>query len=142
MTTPDADRPTVRLTVGQALLRFLANQHTERDGVERPLVAGVMGIFGHGNVAGLGQALAENHLDPEPAERTVPYYLARNEQAMVHTAVGYARTGASAAVPARRGVHLPRRHRRPRRHPALPQLALAGHRERRSPAGVAAGHPP
>ncbi|WP_447925084.1 3D-(3,5/4)-trihydroxycyclohexane-1,2-dione acylhydrolase (decyclizing) [Georgenia muralis] len=92
VTTPEAERPTVRLTVGQALLRFLANQHTERDGVERPLLAGVMGIFGHGNVAGLGQALAENHLDPEPGERTVPYYLARNEQAMVHTAVGYART--------------------------------------------------
>src|SRR4051794_18807398 len=78
----------MRLTVAQALTRFLANQHTERDGVEQRLIAGCFGIFGHGNVAGVGQALLE-------AERRgaaeLPYHLARNEQAMVHTAVGFAR---------------------------------------------------
>jgi 3D-(3,5/4)-trihydroxycyclohexane-1,2-dione acylhydrolase (decyclizing) len=78
----------VRLTVGQAVVRFLANQWTERGGVERRAIAGCFGIFGHGNVAGIGQALLE-------AQRTgsadLPYYLARNEQAMVHAAAGYAR---------------------------------------------------
>ena len=74
----------MRFTVAQALVRFLANQHTERDGVERRLIAGCFGIFGHGNVAGVGEALLE-------AERELPYYLARNEQAMVHAASGYAR---------------------------------------------------
>jgi 3D-(3,5/4)-trihydroxycyclohexane-1,2-dione acylhydrolase (decyclizing) len=74
----------MRLTVGQALIRFLANQWTERDGEERRFFAGCLGIFGHGNVAGVGEALLE-----EPGLR---YYMARNEQAMVHTAVGYART--------------------------------------------------
>ncbi|MEV6982891.1 3D-(3,5/4)-trihydroxycyclohexane-1,2-dione acylhydrolase (decyclizing) [Sphaerisporangium sp. NPDC051017] len=80
---------TVRLTVAQALVRFLAEQWSERDGVEQRLIAGCFGIFGHGNVAGIGQALAERGAglhDP------LPYYLARNEQAMVHTAVGYAKT--------------------------------------------------
>ncbi|WP_084961335.1 3D-(3,5/4)-trihydroxycyclohexane-1,2-dione acylhydrolase (decyclizing) [Thermoactinospora rubra] len=72
-----------RLTVAQAVTRFLARQHSERDGVERPFFGGVFGIFGHGNVAGIGQALAV-HGD-------LPYYLARNEQAMVHTAAAYAR---------------------------------------------------
>ncbi|GII77769.1 3D-(3,5/4)-trihydroxycyclohexane-1,2-dione acylhydrolase (decyclizing) [Sphaerisporangium rufum] len=79
---------TVRLTVAQALVRFLAAQWSERDGVEQRLIAGCLGIFGHGNVAGVGQALAESGAglaDP------LPYYLARNEQAMVHTAVGFAR---------------------------------------------------
>jgi 3D-(3,5/4)-trihydroxycyclohexane-1,2-dione acylhydrolase (decyclizing) len=77
----------VKLTVAQALVRFLANQYSERDGVQHRLVPGCFGIFGHGNVAGLGQALLE-------ATRTgvdLPYHLARNEQGMVHTAVGYAR---------------------------------------------------
>src|SRR5690625_3242597 len=83
---------TVRLTVGQALVRFLSVQHTERDGVERPLFAGVLGIFGHGNVAGVGQALLENAREPEPGTRPLRFYQARNEQNMVHTAVGYART--------------------------------------------------
>ncbi|HLV03884.1 3D-(3,5/4)-trihydroxycyclohexane-1,2-dione acylhydrolase (decyclizing) [uncultured Georgenia sp.] len=83
---------TVRLTVGQALVRFLSAQHTERDGVERPLFAGVLGILGHGNVAGVGQALLESVLEPEPGTRPLRFYQARNEQNMVHTAVGYART--------------------------------------------------
>ncbi|MEU4331939.1 3D-(3,5/4)-trihydroxycyclohexane-1,2-dione acylhydrolase (decyclizing) [Nonomuraea dietziae] len=72
------------LTVAQATVRFLANQWSERDGVRQRLFAGCFGIFGHGNVAGLGQALLE-------AGDALPYHLPRNEQAMVHTAVGYAR---------------------------------------------------
>lgn len=75
---------TRRLTVAQALVRFLANQHTERDGERQRLIAGCWGIFGHGNVAGVGQALLENQQD-------MPYLQGRNEQAMVHAAVGYAR---------------------------------------------------
>jgi 3D-(3,5/4)-trihydroxycyclohexane-1,2-dione acylhydrolase (decyclizing) len=80
---------TVRLTVAQALVRFLANQYSERDGVERRFVTGCFGIFGHGNVAGVGQALLEAH---ETGTADLPYYLARNEQGMVHASVGYART--------------------------------------------------
>ena len=78
----------MRLTVAQALVRFLAVQYTERDGVQRRLIAGCFGIFGHGNVAGMGQALLEAELAGEPE---LPYHLARNEQGMVHAAVGYAR---------------------------------------------------
>jgi 3D-(3,5/4)-trihydroxycyclohexane-1,2-dione acylhydrolase (decyclizing) len=78
----------MRLTVAQALVRFLAAQHTERDGVEQRLIAGCFGIFGHGNVAGVGQALLEAELSGEPE---MPYYLARNEQGMVHAAAAYAR---------------------------------------------------
>jgi 3D-(3,5/4)-trihydroxycyclohexane-1,2-dione acylhydrolase (decyclizing) len=79
---------TRRLTVAQALVRFLAAQYTERDGERHRLIAGCFGIFGHGNVAGVGQALLEAELeDPE----LMPYYLARNEQGMVHAAAGYAR---------------------------------------------------
>src|SRR6266850_6776630 len=74
---------TRRLTTAQALITFLKNQHVERDGNERPFFAGVWGIFGHGNVAGVGQALQQN--------QDFRYYLARNEQAMVHTAVAYAK---------------------------------------------------
>jgi 3D-(3,5/4)-trihydroxycyclohexane-1,2-dione acylhydrolase (decyclizing) len=79
---------TIRLTTAQALVRFLAAQHTERDGVEQRLIAGCFGIFGHGNVAGVGQALLEAELHGSP---DLPYYLARNEQAMVHAAAGFAR---------------------------------------------------
>jgi 3D-(3,5/4)-trihydroxycyclohexane-1,2-dione acylhydrolase (decyclizing) len=79
---------TVRLTVGQAVVRFLAAQRSERDGIERPLFGGCSGIFGHGNLAGIGQALLEAELGTPGALR---YYQARNEQAMVHTAVAYAR---------------------------------------------------
>ena len=78
---------TLRLTVGQALVRFLTAQITERDGRQHRLIAGVSGIFGHGNVAGLGEALADLERR-EPG--LLPYRQARNEQAMVHTAVGYA----------------------------------------------------
>src|SRR3954447_6958198 len=79
---------TIRLTVAQATVRFLAAQYSERDGEEQKLFAGCFGIFGHGNVAGLGQALLQAELQ-EPG--ALPYVLARNEQAMVHTAVAYAR---------------------------------------------------
>ncbi|TDD10343.1 3D-(3,5/4)-trihydroxycyclohexane-1,2-dione acylhydrolase (decyclizing) [Nonomuraea diastatica] len=77
---------TTRLTVAQAVVRFLAQQWSERDGVERRFFGGCAGIFGHGNVAGLGQALATSADD-------LPYHLTRNEQAMVHTAAAYARAG-------------------------------------------------
>jgi 3D-(3,5/4)-trihydroxycyclohexane-1,2-dione acylhydrolase (decyclizing) len=74
---------TRRRTMAQALVEFLTRQFTERDGVEERLFAGCFGIFGHGNVAGVGQALQE-----VPALR---YYQSRNEQAMVHTAAAFAR---------------------------------------------------
>src|SRR6187200_1761166 len=77
---------TVRLTVGQAVVRFLAAQDIERDGTRHRFIAGVWGIFGHGNVAGLGQALEE--LGDACA---MPYYRPQNEQAMVHLAAAYAR---------------------------------------------------
>jgi 3D-(3,5/4)-trihydroxycyclohexane-1,2-dione acylhydrolase (decyclizing) len=77
---------TLRLTVGQAIVRFMAAQYTERDGVEQRFIAGVWGIFGHGNVAGLGQALEE--LGDEVGMR---YYRPQNEQAQVHLAAAYAK---------------------------------------------------
>ena len=73
-----------RLTVGQAVVEFLLAQRTMRDGAAQGFFAGVFGIFGHGNVAGLGEALLA-------ARRRLPYYLPRNEQAMVHTAAAFAR---------------------------------------------------
>ena len=79
---------TVRLTTAQALVRFLANQYSERDGQEQRLIPGVWGIFGHGNVAGLGQALLQAAVTQEA---DLPYYLARNEQGMVHASVAYAK---------------------------------------------------
>jgi 3D-(3,5/4)-trihydroxycyclohexane-1,2-dione acylhydrolase (decyclizing) len=75
---------TRHLTTAQALIQFLANQYVERDGRENRFFAGVFGIFGHGNVAGVGQALQE-------AGDRLRYYQARNEQAMVHMAAGYAK---------------------------------------------------
>ncbi|MCX5048323.1 MULTISPECIES: 3D-(3,5/4)-trihydroxycyclohexane-1,2-dione acylhydrolase (decyclizing) [unclassified Streptomyces] len=75
---------TTRLTVAQALVRFLSVQYTERDGVRQRLIGATWGIFGHGNVAGIGQALVEYSAD-------MPFHQGRNEQAMVHAAVGYAR---------------------------------------------------
>ncbi len=79
---------TVRMTVAQALVTFLANQWTVDGPIRERTIAGTFGIFGHGNVAGLGQALLQLHTD-EPG--LMPYHQARNEQAMVHQAVGYAR---------------------------------------------------
>jgi 3D-(3,5/4)-trihydroxycyclohexane-1,2-dione acylhydrolase (decyclizing) len=81
-------KSSVRLTVAQAVVRFLANQYSERDGIEQRLIPGCFGIFGHGNVAGVGQALLQAH---ETGSDDLPYYLARNEQGMVHAAVGYSR---------------------------------------------------
>jgi len=77
-----------RLTVAQAVVRFLAVQHSERDGAQQPLFAGCFGIFGHGNLAGMGQALLEAERGNGPGLR---YLQARNEQAMVHAAAAYAR---------------------------------------------------
>ncbi len=74
----------VRRTVGQALVEFLAVQFAERDGAEQRFVPGVTGIFGHGNVSGLGQAIAQ-------ATDRLPYVQGRNEQSLVHLAAGFAR---------------------------------------------------
>ncbi|HUJ94232.1 MAG TPA: 3D-(3,5/4)-trihydroxycyclohexane-1,2-dione acylhydrolase (decyclizing) [Terriglobales bacterium] len=75
---------TKRLTMAQAVISFLKNQYSERDGKEHRFFEGCLGIFGHGNVTGIGQALEQ-----DPA---LPYYLVRNEQAMVHTAAAFAKT--------------------------------------------------
>ncbi len=75
---------TRRMTVAQAVVEFLTNQFSERDGSRRRLIAGCFGIFGHGNVAGVGEALQE-------AGDRLRYYQARNEQAMVHAASAYAK---------------------------------------------------
>ena len=74
---------TRRVTMAQALVGFLKDQYVERDGKENPFFAGAWGIFGHGNIAGLGQALQQN-----PDFR---YYLSRNEQASVHIATAFAK---------------------------------------------------
>jgi 3D-(3,5/4)-trihydroxycyclohexane-1,2-dione acylhydrolase (decyclizing) len=76
--------PTVRLTTGQALVRWLAAQWSERDGEQQRAIPAISGIFGHGNALGLGQALAQDGAE-------LPLYQPKNEQAMVHTAVGYAK---------------------------------------------------
>ncbi len=75
---------TVRLTVGQALVRWLAAQWSERDGERRRAIPALWGIFGHGNVLGLGQALAQEGAG-------LPLLTPRHEQAMVHAALGYAK---------------------------------------------------
>ncbi|HET7767496.1 MAG TPA: 3D-(3,5/4)-trihydroxycyclohexane-1,2-dione acylhydrolase (decyclizing) [Chloroflexota bacterium] len=74
------------MTVAQAIVRFLAQQYVERDGAQHKFIAGMWGIFGHGNVAGLGQALEEI-----PESEGLRYYRPQNEQAMVHTAAAYAK---------------------------------------------------
>ena len=74
---------TKRLTVAQATIAYLKNQYVERDGAQHKFFAGCFGILGHGNVAGIGQAL---HQNPD-----FPFYVARNEQAMVHSAAAYAK---------------------------------------------------
>ncbi len=75
---------TVRSTAAQAAIRFLQNQFSERDGSKVRFFGGCLGIFGHGNVAGIGQALEQ--------DAGLRYYLFRNEQAMVHAAIGFAKT--------------------------------------------------
>ena len=74
----------IRLTMAQALVRYLSVQFSERDGRQQPFFAGVFGIFGHGNVAGIGQAL-------DQMGGALRYYQCRNEQAMVHTAAAFAK---------------------------------------------------
>jgi 3D-(3,5/4)-trihydroxycyclohexane-1,2-dione acylhydrolase (decyclizing) len=76
-------KKTQRLTVAQATILFLQNQYVERDGKEQQFFGGCFGIFGHGNVAGIGQALLQYP--------SFPYFQSRNEQAMVHTAIAYAK---------------------------------------------------
>src|SRR5437660_6254530 len=83
MNTPTG-QPTVRLTVAQALVKYLQVQYSERDGSTRRLIPALFGIFGHGNVAGLGQALYEYGQE-------LPYFQPCNEQSMVHTAAGFAK---------------------------------------------------
>ncbi|MFO7170808.1 MAG: 3D-(3,5/4)-trihydroxycyclohexane-1,2-dione acylhydrolase (decyclizing) [Chloroflexota bacterium] len=78
-----SERKTRRLTAAQAVIAFLKNQYVERDGRRQPFFAGCFGIFGHGNIAGIGQALQQF---PE-----FRYYQTRNEQAMVHTAAAFAK---------------------------------------------------
>jgi len=79
------DKPlkTIRMTVAQAVISYLKNQYVERDGVEHQFFAGCLGIFGHGNIAGIGQALSQN---PD-----FKYIMTRNEQASVHIAIAYAK---------------------------------------------------
>ena len=76
---------TIRLTAAQAIVRFLSRQYVERDGDQQPFFAGMFGIFGHGNVTGIGQALEE-------FSDELTYYRPQNEQAMVHTAAAFAKT--------------------------------------------------
>lgn len=83
-TTNGRGPKTLRLTMAQALVRYLSVQFSERDGKDHRFIPALFGIFGHGNVAGLGQALYEYGQD-------LPYYQPRNEQSMVHTASGYAK---------------------------------------------------
>jgi len=75
---------TVRLTVGQAIVKYLQVQYSEADGVQQRLIPAMLGIFGHGNVGGLGQGLLTLGDD-------LPYIQSRNEQATVHHAVGFAK---------------------------------------------------
>src|SRR5699024_8388195 len=86
MSDTSPGRPgTIRLTVSQALIRFLTAQFSQRDGVRERFVPGTFGIFGHGNVAGLGQALLQNAVAPAEGEQHMEYYQSRNEQNMVHS---------------------------------------------------------
>ena len=75
---------TIRLTMAQAVVKYLQMQYSQRDGKSRRLIPAMWGIFGHGNVAGMGQALAE-------VGDALPFYQPHNEQSMVHTASGYAK---------------------------------------------------
>ena len=75
---------TIRLTTSQALVRYLMSQHVDVDGEQTPFFAGMWGIFGHGNIGGVAEALQE-------AGPRFPYYLGRNEQGMVHAAIAYAK---------------------------------------------------
>ncbi len=84
MMLDSARQKTVRLTMAQALVRYLQVQYSERDGKKQRFIPAIFGIFGHGNVCGLGQALEEHGHD-------LPYMQPCNEQSMVHTAAGFAK---------------------------------------------------
>ena len=88
---------TIRLTLAQALTRFLAAQRTEIDGQALPLFAGVWAIFGHGNVAAMGEAL-------HGARDQLPTFRAHNEQGMAHAAVAFAKASRCVHFPSRRSV--------------------------------------
>jgi 3D-(3,5/4)-trihydroxycyclohexane-1,2-dione acylhydrolase (decyclizing) len=90
-TAVTAGRGSVRLTAAQAVVRFLQTQYSERDGARRRAIPAMFGIFGHGNVAGIGQALAEYG-------GALPYFQPKNEQSMVHAAIGYAKATRRAAT--------------------------------------------
>jgi len=81
---PVSNQKTVRLTLAQALVKYLQVQFTERDGKKQRLIPAIFGIFGHGNVSGISQALVEYG-------QGLPYYQPRNEQSMVHSAIGFAK---------------------------------------------------
>jgi 3D-(3,5/4)-trihydroxycyclohexane-1,2-dione acylhydrolase (decyclizing) len=81
----------IRLTMAQAIVTFLQAQYSERDGKTRRLIPAMFGIFGHGNVCGLGQALEE-------CGRELTYHQTRNEQSMVHTAAGFAKANLRTAT--------------------------------------------
>ena len=83
--------PTIRLTTAQAITRYLAAQHSVRDGRRRRLIPAMLGIFGHGNVAGMGQALDEYQAE-------LPFIQGRNEQSLVHIASGYAKANRRTAA--------------------------------------------
>src|SRR5215204_7043356 len=80
----ETSRGTVRLTVAQALVTYLSRQYSVADGHRRRLIPAALGIFGHGNVAGLGQAL-------DQLSNELPFIQGRNEQALVHVATAYAK---------------------------------------------------
>ena len=88
---PTTGAGTIRLTTAQAITRYLAAQHSVRDGHRRRLIPAMLGIFGHGNVAGLGQALDEYQAE-------LPFVQGRNEQSLVHIASGYAKANRRTAA--------------------------------------------
>ena len=107
--------PTVRLTVAQAVVTYLSRQYSVADGERRRLIPATLGIFGHGNVAGLGQAL-------DQLSETMPFIQGRNEQALVHAAIGVRQAHPAARHPRRHRVHRPGRDEHGHRRGA-------GHRE-------------
>ena len=107
--------PTVRLTVAQAVVTYLSRQYSVADGERRRLIPATLGIFGHGNVAGLGQAL-------DQLNETMPFIQGRNEQALVHAAIGFAKHSPAARHPRRHRLDRSRRDEHGHRR-------RAGHRE-------------
>ncbi len=136
---------TTRLTMAQALVRFLDAQYVEWEGVESRFVRGVIGIFGHGNVVGLGEALAAHG-------HGLVYYQGHNEQGAAHLATGLRKAVPPAAHPGSDQLHRPRRaehgdrgrdsHGEPNPPPPAPRGRLCQQAARsRSPAGGAVERP-